>query len=809
VETPPHSSSRACPACGKPVDPLRAPVVAILDGRFVYFCSQEHKTQLGALSLPSRAPTATRPTPLLLHEPLTAIVTKTLPPPEPIAMPAPVTLPSPAPRRQAPIEVDAPETPIAAEEDPDRSDEALESRDDHEAEFFDGERGGGDDDELAFDDDVAARKPKSAEDRRAAFGRGAALGIAGIGVALALVDASVGPLRLAFASVASLLGLMIWADGWFREHAAGRATMPLRAIVDEHLSSPIPLALVASTLASAVAFLAREARWPAAESGLEMASWMSLAAAVAESIHAVTRARLRDEARTLAAFLDPIAHGRLASRAPKLDSPIGLQPGVALRVDATVTEGSVEYALWGDEALRAWVEIGGLVPAGAEIRSGSAMGRVVATGRDRLFARLLSATIGGKRTALGTFSLAAAWHAIVVVSVCVMAGAIGGATHGRLSHVAIAVCAAALATLVPSPWSHVTGDWLRAVVSAHAEGVAYRDWSALRTASECRTFVYCVRGTLVASTPAAVEVIALASSIDESGLLAIASGLARGSLHPLARAIVASASESAVAPLEARRVRAVLGLGFLGEHPRGGRLVLGARGLCLQEHIPTAEHEARLATHEDLGHELALLAYEGRLIGAFAAKSELRAGALNSVQRLRDLDVEPVLLGGSSRQRLESLARQLDIANVRAEIASEDVAEEIRAISHAAGPVAVLGNPALDATAINAADLAISIVGDRKAGASLLAMELDHAAAALSLPHVARLRARATIWMTAMPPAALALAVILGLVPAALAPLSALGAVVALAVRELMTETLGKTSASPLMTKPADADARE
>jgi hypothetical protein len=37
----PVSSSAVCPGCGKGVDPLRAGHVAILEGRFRYFCRPE------------------------------------------------------------------------------------------------------------------------------------------------------------------------------------------------------------------------------------------------------------------------------------------------------------------------------------------------------------------------------------------------------------------------------------------------------------------------------------------------------------------------------------------------------------------------------------------------------------------------------------------------------------------------------------------------------------------------------------------------------------------------------------------------
>src|SRR5579872_7362945 len=39
-------SGQACPSCGKEVDPLRAGHVAILEGRFLYFCDELCKRQL-------------------------------------------------------------------------------------------------------------------------------------------------------------------------------------------------------------------------------------------------------------------------------------------------------------------------------------------------------------------------------------------------------------------------------------------------------------------------------------------------------------------------------------------------------------------------------------------------------------------------------------------------------------------------------------------------------------------------------------------------------------------------------------------
>ena len=52
----------ACPTCGKPVDPLRAPAVGVRDGKVVSFCSKECAEALESKPTPAAAPEKLQPT---------------------------------------------------------------------------------------------------------------------------------------------------------------------------------------------------------------------------------------------------------------------------------------------------------------------------------------------------------------------------------------------------------------------------------------------------------------------------------------------------------------------------------------------------------------------------------------------------------------------------------------------------------------------------------------------------------------------------------------------------------------------------
>jgi P-type E1-E2 ATPase len=420
--------------------------------------------------------------------------------------------------------------------------------------------------------------------------------------------------------------------------------------------------------------------------------------------------------------------------------------------------------------------------------------RVIAVGRDRAFARLLTdaleITPEGRSSLVRALEGAPLLAAAIVFVLAASVGVLGAS--GRLASI-IAGVAAAVSIVVPPARRFAFRDRLAGVVRACRNGAAIRDAESFARAAAVRTAVVCMRGTIVAATPDTCDVEPLGNTKVED-VLSLAAGAELAAQHPIAQAIQRAAQSRNVRPADVRNAVFEPGLGVSGELASGAEVIVGSRALAFRAHVPTAEHEKRISELEITGRDVVIVARDGRAIGLVALQSPLRHGALASMQRLHDVEVEPVLLGGGTRGRLEAIGKAIDLEHVRPEIPARDRGAEVRRIAQSAGLVAVVGRRALDGTALAAADLAIAL-GEAGAAPDRPAIALAHdqlvaAVDVLALAQATRARAAATLAVGLVPVVAAALPVAFGLVRPTFAPLAALAATVALGVRDLVAAAL-------------------
>ncbi len=269
-------------------------------------------------------------------------------------------------------------------------------------------------------------------------------------------------------------------------------------------------------------------------------------------------------------------------------------------------------------------------------------------------------------------------------------------------------------------------------------------------------------------------------------MLALAAGAETASTHPFAAAILRAARARGVRPDHVRNATVHSGLGVTALSSTGERLVVGGRGIMLEEKIGVAVADARVTELEAQGRSVLLVAVGDRLVGLIALQDGLRPGARAAVQRLLDARVEPVLVSGEARDTCETIGRALDIEHVRPGVLPADRGAEIRALAEGGNVVAVVGHPAGDDGALGAADVAVAMgAAGSTPGEWAVALASDDvrdAAAAIAIPHATRDRVRACIALGASPVILALLAIGFGVAPLAVAPLAALAGTVAAAV---------------------------
>jgi cation transport ATPase len=344
--------------------------------------------------------------------------------------------------------------------------------------------------------------------------------------------------------------------------------------------------------------------------------------------------------------------------------------GDIVAVDGVVKAGEAEVLLYPGARVPVHRTIGDPLLAGARVVEGDV--RVMATrvGDDRALFRPLrfgQGTGPGAAKVARRAEQAARFGSIVAVTV-----AVGGLGLVDSSGGVAAQLAAAAAVLLGAPLlaarRSAEAPFVAAGAAAAARGVIFHDARTLEITGRVSSCALCTHGTVTEGRPEVVEVYPLGGA-DAPALMALAAAaetVAEGSA--ISAAIRRYAERHGIAPESVRRATFLAGRGVTALGTGGEPLVIGNRQLLLEEGVSVAVADEEATRAETQGYTALFVGLGGRVRAVLALQDEMRPGARAAVQRIVDLSVEPVLLSGDHRVTVEALARNLDIAHVKAEL---------------------------------------------------------------------------------------------------------------------------------------------
>ncbi|MEV6317080.1 heavy metal translocating P-type ATPase [Streptomyces sp. NPDC051776] len=206
-----------------------------------------------------------------------------------------------------------------------------------------------------------------------------------------------------------------------------------------------------------------------------------------------------------------------------------------------------------------------------------------------------------------------------------------------------------------------------------------------------------------------VEAVDGGGTAAERELLRLAGSLEHASEHPVGRAIAAAAVEREGTLPAPEVFENVAGLGVQGVVE--GRKVLVGRGRLLEERA--VELPERLAAAMDTaaaeGQTAVAVAWDGRARGVLTVADGVKESSAEAVAGLRRLGLTPVLLTGDNRAVAESVAREVGIDEVMAEVLPEEKVDVVRRLQREGRVVAMVGDGVNDAAALAAADLGLAM----------------------------------------------------------------------------------------------------
>ncbi len=378
-----------------------------------------------------------------------------------------------------------------------------------------------------------------------------------------------------------------------------------------------------------------------------------------------------------------------------------VRPGEKVATDGVVIDGrsAIDRSLVTGESVPVDVTVGDDVTGGTINANGRLLVRATRIGRNTVLAqmaRLVERAQDGKapvqRLADRVSSVFVPIVIALAISTLIMWLVITGETDRSFSAaVAVLVIACPCALGLATPVALLVGTG-----RAARSGIIIRGAHVLEATRAVDTMVLDKTGTLTTGVMTLVDVdLSPGGTAEELELVAC---LEASSEHPLARAIVAGLRErevhgdvSRVVDFENRP-----GVGVMGVV--NGRLVSVRR--------------ASIGSGDDGdGATIVEALVDGRVRAKFAVSDRPRVEAADTIRRLRDIGVTPMIASGDSWSAVRHVAREtgIDESDVRAEVLPDDKLRLVHELQRTGRTVAMVGDGVNDAAALVAADLGIAM----------------------------------------------------------------------------------------------------
>lgn len=277
---------------------------------------------------------------------------------------------------------------------------------------------------------------------------------------------------------------------------------------------------------------------------------------------------------------------------------------------------------------------------------------------------------------------------------------------------ALLVAASPCALAIGTPSAVLAG-----IAQAARNGVLVKGGVYLEALGAVRALAMDKTGTLTEGRPDVVDVVA-AEGGDEERLLSVAAAVERNSQHPLAAAVVRRAAEAGVSMPEAGDLESLTARGVRSS-VEGESVEIGNLRLWEEAGVSVPEEISRtFARLEAEGRSVMAVRHGEHWLGVLGLRDEPRAGVKEVIERLHDLGIGTlVMLTGDNEGVARSVARDIGIDDVRAELLPEDKVDAVQALLDEHGSVAVVGDGVNDAPALATATVGIAMGGAGTAAA--------------------------------------------------------------------------------------------
>ncbi|KYC36803.1 cation-transporting ATPase PacS [Scytonema hofmannii PCC 7110] len=399
----------------------------------------------------------------------------------------------------------------------------------------------------------------------------------------------------------------------------------------------------------------------------------------------------------------------------QIGNVILVRPGEKIPVDGEVIEGAstIDEAMVTGESLPVKKQPGDEVIGATINKTGSFKFRATRVGSDTVLAQivqLVQQAQGSKAPIQRLADQVTGWFVPAVIAIALLTFIIwfnftGNVTLALITTVGVLIIACPCALGLATPTSVMVGTGIGA-----ENGILIKGAESLELAHKIQTIVLDKTGTITQGKPTVTDFVTVNGTANgnEMRLVQLTASVERNSEHPLAEAVVRYAQSQEVKLVDVKEFEAITGSGVRGIV--SGHLVqIGTQRWMEELGINTQALQQDKERLEYLGKTAIWIAVDGQIQGLMGISDAIKPTSIQAIRALQKLGLEVVMLTGDNRRTAETIAREVGIKRVLAEVRPEQKAATVQKLQSEGKIVAMVGDGINDAPALAQADVGMAI----------------------------------------------------------------------------------------------------
>lgn len=236
------------------------------------------------------------------------------------------------------------------------------------------------------------------------------------------------------------------------------------------------------------------------------------------------------------------------------------------------------------------------------------------------------------------------------------------------------------------------------LASAAKNGILIKGGIILEKLGNIRKIAFDKTGTLTLGQLEIVKILNLSDNMNENTLLSWAAAIEHGSNHPIGNAILHEAEKRQLTLPKVSNKKTFLGIGVEG--------VISSKKILINssKHCPERNSRKYIRKLEECGNTVVLMYCQKKLICIFSLQDTLRKDAITTIQILKNMGIQGIILTGDSYRTTAVISKKLGL-RFKSELLPEGKVQEVKKI----GESAMIGDGTNDAPAMRAATVGIAM----------------------------------------------------------------------------------------------------